>query len=392
MNNFTMRLATQICGLPTMRVFDQISDNGAISGGGDMLAGIESMKVEIKQHNTPSNKSKEAEPQPKKDKPIQTDADTLEKLKSARLDMSAEMTAPDFRFKIGGVEMCPSGGITAISGHAKQGKSQYLIILAAAAMSGRPFGNLQRVTASQKILWIDTEQSPFDVYTNMSRLYHLAGIADKTDTEKVGLSVYMLRPFSPADRRLLITAAIEQHNPDIVIIDGVRDLLNNFNDEVESNDVITWLLQTSNQLPHANIFCVLHTNDGSDKMRGHLGTELFNKCADRFDVSKNNGYFSAAHFSRHAEAMDKLNFYIDNEGNLAPYIAERGADMTADLVEAPADILKRLFANGRPQSFKLIVKYFAREAAISQVKARPILKAMITDGVLVKIDDKFKLK
>lgn len=373
-----------------MRVFNQVSSDGT-PGGASMSAGAAKFMALEKQHNTPSNNPETGKPQPQESKSIQTSPDIKTKLSGARLDMTAEMTAPDFRFKIGGVQMCPSGGITAVTGHAKQGKSQFLIVLAAIAMNGRQFGNLQRVTASQKILWIDTEQSPYDVYTNMARLYRLANLEEKTDTEKHGLNVYMLRPFSPAERRDLINEAIKQHNPDLIIIDGVRDLINNFNDEAESTDLTTWLLKTSSLLPHANIFCVIHTNDGSDKMRGHLGTELFNKCSDRFDVSKENGYFAARHISRHVEAMDKLCFCIDNAGDLVPYSTGSAANLTADLVEAPAAILKRIFTEGEPLPFNTIVKTFAAETVIPQAKARPILKAMINERVLVKIGDKFNI-
>ena len=260
--------------------------------------------------------------------------------------------------------------------------------MGAVLLSGHAFGRLQRIFPSNSILWIDTEQSPYDLRTNMERLYYAASVAPKTDARSIGLHVFGLRPFSPEERLKLINRAIEKTNPDIIVIDGIRDLLHDFNDVKESDQLITWLLKTSVSLPNGNIFCVLHTNDGTEKLRGHLGSELFNKCSDRFDVTKVDGHFSVTHTSRHLEMQGSFDFRIDEAGHLAPWEATDGA-----MVEEPQEVLQRIFIDAAQETMQWsdIISKFAKASTITQKKAKDILQPKI--GIwMVKTPNGFRLK
>jgi hypothetical protein len=63
---------------------------------------------------------------------------------------------------------------------------------------------------------------------------------------------------------------------DLVVIDGIADLQRNTNDLEESDALVTELMALST-LAKTHIMCVLHTNPGSDKARGHLGSSLQRK-------------------------------------------------------------------------------------------------------------------
>lgn len=70
-----------------------------------------------------------------------------------------------------------------------------------------------------------------------------------------------------------------------MIIDGIRDLAHDINSPGESTDLITKLMQwTDERLIH--IHAVLHLNKGDDNTRGHLGTELNNKAETVLQVTK----------------------------------------------------------------------------------------------------------
>lgn len=285
------------------------------------------------------------------------------------IDMTKELVAPDFRFQIDGVQFCPSGGITAVSGQAKQGKSQFLLVLIATLLSGKEFGNLKRLKPCQSILWIDTEQSKYDVQSNMKRLYHLVGIPEKTDAAKIHLHIAHLRDCSPEQRLQIIGDGLDKFKPDTIIIDGIRDLLHNFNDERESEEVIQWLLTISAAFQGSNIFCVLHNNPGDNKMRGHLGSELLNKCTDRFTVSKETGYFKVTHQSRHMELQGAFTFKIDEHGQLAPF---NEFDTLGDMGETSEDILKSIFEESGESElyFDSILKTYAKRTGLSQKRAK----------------------
>lgn len=307
--------------------------------------------------------------------------------KSYLVDMTELAARPDFRLRAHGVGLIPSGSITAVSGQAKQGKTQFLTAITAVMMSGKNFGAMKRETAPQAILWADTEQSVYDIQTNLGRLYNLAGIPQGTPTEKVGLHVLTLRACSAEERLQIIQQAIDETDPEIIIIDGVRDLLHDFNDITQSDQVITWVMKNSAARPQSNIFCVIHTNDGTDKMRGHLGTELMNKCADRFTVTKKNGHFEVKHTARHQELNAPFVFKINEEGQLAPV---EDAE-TSGLIEEPCETLADIFKGEETLSFAEITKRFAKAQGISQVKASELLKQNFINTKLIKKGDAWRL-
>jgi hypothetical protein len=89
------------------------------------------------------------------------------------------------------------------------------------------------------------------------------------------------------NRFRLIELAVELLKPDVVFIDGLRDLLASINDE----ETATQILDSLSTMAEERKMCVwnaLHQNpksnsDGEDtKMRGWAGTELGNKVSDTF--------------------------------------------------------------------------------------------------------------
>lgn len=280
-------------------------------------------------------------------------------------DMTREQVKPDFRLSVQGVEFMPSGSITAVTGWAKQGKTQWLVAMAAVMLSGRNFGTLKRGTPPKCLLWVDTEQSQYSIHKNMTRLYEQAGIEPGTASKDIGLHILSLRPCSPEERSTYIQEAIDALQPDVIVIDGIRDLLHNFNDENQSECVMQWLMNNSEAQQGRNIICVIHTNDGSDKMRGHLGTELFNKCEDRFTVEKKEGFFKVTHITRDIQMPKPFNFRIDESGHLC---AEPQRDA--------AIILRDIFTTAGVDAMQLdeIVRRYGKEMGISQTKAKADLK------------------
>lgn len=237
---------------------------------------------------------------------------------AALLDMTQEIARPNYRLRIGRVGVIPEGSIVVVTGGAKQGKSQWCNIMAATMLKGQKFGIIERETPPFTMCYFDTEQTPFDVQTNMKRLLNAAGI-EPSKAASNGFFPFMLRPYTAEQRKLIIDKTLELYKPDIVFIDGIRDLLHDFNDIKEVDALITWLLQTTTKMSNANFFVVIHTNEGSEKMRGHLGSELYNKCGDRFDVTKQGGHFKVKHICKHMAMLEPFLFHINEDGHLQPY-------------------------------------------------------------------------
>ena len=306
--------------------------------------------------------------------------DVAAKFRKSLVDFTKPAPEPKFLLEINGVPMMPAGGLTAITGQAKQGKTQLLAAITATLMSGRPFGSMRRLNAPCRILWCDTEQPLYHLHTTIGRVYAQAGITPGEPSDRHGLHVLNLRPYDADERIEIIRYAVEALRPDVVIIDGLRDLVHDFNDVAESGKAINWLMSAPDEYPGIYIFCVLHTNPGSDKMRGHLGTELTNKFTDTLIVKKENGVFKVTHGAKTAEMLSPFYFCIDGHGLLSPSTAE---DATG-VLDADAALAAAVPEDGA--DFESIVRNYAKSAGMPQARARDALKARLnaTPPSLVK--------
>lgn len=303
------------------------------------------------------------------------------------VDFTKEAPKPDYLLEIDGVGVMPVNGVTTVTGGKKQGKTQFLAAVVACLISGRDFGRMHRLKAPGRILWVDTEQSEFDIHSTIGRVYALASIPQLEPSDRHGLTVLRVRPLDPAQRCQAIAAAVQAINPEILIIDGVRDLIHNINDETESGDVVNWVLQSMTARPSMRVIVVLHTNPSGtgDKMRGHLGTEFDNKFSDKFICSKENGVFSVKHESRGREILTPFIFCIDGHGQLSTSTVEQRAGV------ANADEALQIAVPDEGRGWPEIVREYAKLTGMTQAKARDALKARLNSRppTLIKRDGLF---
>ncbi|EJX06902.1 hypothetical protein EVA_04986 [gut metagenome] len=174
------------------------------------------------------------------------------------LDLSLPINEAKFLFSIGGVSTIPAGELIGLKGRAKQGKSQFEYVLIAVMLSGVCKGNIKPLQEQYKVLLFDTEQSQASLKKCCQRALKYAGLpTDKNDDRFIP---FFLRPVSIKERRTTIEDAIREEKPDIVFIDGVRDLLQDFNNLEQSNELIQWLLSLTSEYA-CTIVSVLHQNN-----------------------------------------------------------------------------------------------------------------------------------
>jgi hypothetical protein len=89
------------------------------------------------------------------------------------------------------------------------------------------------------------------------------------------------------DRRQLLLEAVSHYGPDLVIVDGIRDLVNDINDGVLAQEVMEELMHLADD-KKCCIVCILHQNKGSEdhNLRGWIGTELMNKAFEVYACEK----------------------------------------------------------------------------------------------------------
>ncbi len=201
----------------------------------------------------------------------------IETWKSARLFVTDKFDSPPVILRIDDSIVGTLGNFSASTGKAKSKKTFNVCAIVAAALTNSTVlsYSVSLPPNKRKILYVDTEQSPFHCLRLMNRILKLSNLP--TDTHPEQLVFLGLRRYATKDRLKKIEEAIyETEGLGLVIIDGIRDLAHDINSPGESTDLITKLMQwTDEQQIHIHV--VLHLNKGDDNTRGHLGTELNNK-------------------------------------------------------------------------------------------------------------------
>ena len=182
-----------------------------------------------------------------------------------------------------GVMICSEGNISAVVGEAKSKKTFLCTALVGSMLDvcrQKLFGIEFRKC---NVLWVDTEQSREHIQKVLFRINMMSKFFYNLYDKRI--LTLALREESPNDRLLQLRYAIEYHQPKLVVIDGVSDLMNNTNNLEESEALVSLLLQLSSAYG-CHIMNVLHTNPNSDKARGHLGSTLMRKAETVLFVHK----------------------------------------------------------------------------------------------------------
>ena len=173
-----------------------------------------------------------------------------------------------------GVLICSEGNISAVVGEAKSKKTFLCTALVGSLLDLNKQNRFGIEPLFCKVLWVDTEQSREHIQKVLFRINLLGMIPH--DNPNGRLLTQTLREESPAERLKQLRYGIEYHQPKLVVVDGISDLMCNTNSLEESEALVAELLRLSS-VYGCHIMNVLHTNPNSDKARGHLGSTLMRK-------------------------------------------------------------------------------------------------------------------
>ncbi len=222
-------------------------------------------------------------------------------LEQLRITPEKQLKPMEFLFHLFGKPCFPRRELVAITGKAKSGKTFVTSMLMACCQS-RDVLAFQRIGDEPlRVLWYDTEQSDEstqDILKNriMTLIKTTTDLTDSTDKNscnscnslfKKSIDVFNVRGVAWKERRDLLREAVTRCKPDLVIVDGIRDLVNDINDGVLAQEVMEELMYLATE-HDCCIVCVLHQNkSGEDhNLRGWIGTELMNKAFEVYSCEK----------------------------------------------------------------------------------------------------------
>ena len=205
---------------------------------------------------------------------------------ASRLTLTGEYVVAPEILRIHGSAIGTLGNFSASIGKAKSKKTfNVSTIVAAALKNGTVLQYIAALPANKrKILYVDTEQSPYHCQKVMRRIVRMAELP--LDKEPDNLEFLSLRRHTPEIRIAIVEEAIyHTEGLGLVIIDGIRDMVYDINSSSESTKIISKLMQWTDER-QIHIHTILHQNKADENARGHIGTELSNKAETVLEIVK----------------------------------------------------------------------------------------------------------
>ncbi len=203
-------------------------------------------------------------------------------LEQLRITPEKELPKMDFLFRLFGKPCFPRRELVAITGKAKSGKTFVTSMLMACCQVSDVLSFHREPESPLRLLWYDTEQSDEstqDILRNR--------VMRMVDGDGKLFDIFNVRGVAWKERRDLLREAVTRCKPDLVIVDGIRDLVNDINDGTLAQEVMEELMHLATE-HDCCIVCVLHQNkSGEDhNLRGWIGTELMNKAFEVYSCEK----------------------------------------------------------------------------------------------------------
>ena len=245
--------------------------------------------------------------------------DLEKKKKKSLVRVTDEFTLPPIILQVDDAIIGTLGNFSASTGKAKAKKTFNVSAIVASALIN---GQVLEYRASlpegkRKILYFDTEQSPFHCKKVLQRILKLAGLPLDRQPENLIFS-HLREIANPAVRCEIIRKAIYGIDGiGLVVIDGIRDLMLDINNATQATTLIGDLMQWTSER-EIHIQTVLHLNKGDDNSRGHIGTELNNKAETVLQITKDptdeDRSIVSASFIR-SKPFEKFAFRISDEAD-----------------------------------------------------------------------------
>lgn len=297
----------------------------------------------------------------------------FEILRPYLLDPREDYPEPYSILEFNGVPFSKVGGLAAISGQKKNGKSFVLTQLMAAILGNGservqtylpgltvPERTIEYIGHLPNVLYIDTEMEKLNTAKVLRRVHWLCGWEMRVPNERFNVLRLTNMP-KDSDKQAyvqrfdMIRLAIDLIRPDVMFVDGLRDLLASINDEESITKTLDYFSGVAEE-SKMSIWMALHQNpnrkndeDGL-KMRGWAGTELGNKVSDTLVSIKtktaNGVTFTVKQQDARDKDIDDWKFEVtDDAGKLGiPKITSNGGSKSKPIEYDSEDDIRKWIA------------------------------------------------
>jgi hypothetical protein len=242
-------------------------------------------------------------------------------------------------------------------------------------------------TDRKKLCYFDTESSDYDFFRQINKIKGFCELANLPDT----FYAFQVREDGSGLIRRMIETYLEL-NPDcsVIIIDGLLDLLVNYNDEKESSLLTKWLKKIT-KIYNVLLVTVLHQSKSNLSTTGHIGSASDRFAQSTLDIVKDkekNSYVLTSRFMRSDsdfEPVTLMNFngiFTQIETETKTTVGKKASDLPD--TESRSLCFQIISI---PTDYNNISDEIIERTATSKAYAKNLIKIWISKGWIIKNKD-----
>lgn len=296
--------------------------------------------------------------------------------------------------------------ILCVSGGEGTGKSHFVSGLVSGALRidktlgvFDTFGvNIAPNVNEKAVLHFDTEQSTPQLCNNSEISLRRAELLDYPDY----YHAFSLTHLKREDRYSRIRAGMDKYNRihhgiQMVVIDGVADLVKSANDENGSITLVEDIYRLA-RIFHTCVICVVHFVPNGLKLRGHLGSELTRKASAILSIEKDQtGVYSVMKALKVREGspteVPQLMYAWDKELKMFKYQGNKTGNDKVNLRVAKLwREAKNVFGDKKRLTEDELRSGIMSESNVAKRTAGDHIDEMVSANIIEKRDDNYYIK
>jgi hypothetical protein len=296
------------------------------------------------------------------------------------IDLADEVPDPHPLVTANGVMTLSPQNISVQKGKQKSGKTFKNTIDLAAFFSGRCGAvTSQPLPNKSKAALIDTEQGTAHVHKVARRVHRLCGF-DTTKNYSC-FEVYACKDIDYKQRFELLKMVATDPQMGFIVVDGIVDMMLDFNDLAESTRVKDEILKLVKE-NDIHISFTIHTNKADNNSRGHIGAILEQKAEAVFSINKDGDYFEVSPAYCRNLPFEPFGFRI-----------VEGLPVEADATDRPnpnhtkqQDIFRKIINGTSTINYKDLIQQYVDHSGLSEPTAKRHIALNYSNGFFEKND------
>ncbi len=323
-------------------------------------------------------------------------SETMSALKSCEVDFNNPPPIAQMIVSVNDVPLGTQGNLLCVTGGEGTGKSNYVASLIAGAIRQTATKidtlgvEVSENLHEKAVLFYDTEQSEVQLYKNINNLLRRSKRLTKPDYFRA----YCLTGMSRKERLQAIMQSLDKYHYQyngiqLVVIDGIADLIKGANDEAESIAVVEELYRLAG-IYNTCIITVLHFIPNGLKLRGHLGSELQRKAAAILSIEKDDDPSISvvkALKVRDGSPLDVpiMQFTWDKDAGMHVYLGEKPKEAKEKRKEDElVAIAREIFARQRFLTYVELCEQLQTALDVKERTAKNYIKFMREKEIILK--------